>query len=150
LCPYTKVEESFNLQASHDIMEFGISLDALKKYDHFEFPGVVPRTFVGPLLLSLVSWPTSKILVLLIPHLNKFARQYIVILSYSHWISAINSSESNRKLLQMIRYMTYTAVIFRFEVGMLLAIIVLFELWKETLSFFDTLRVGIISGLASL
>ncbi|CAG8450335.1 3620_t:CDS:2 [Gigaspora rosea] len=208
LCPFTKVEESFNLQASHDIMEFGISLEALKKYDHFEFPGVVPRTFVGPLLLSLVSWPTSKTLELLIPHLNKFTRQYIVrfflgistsfalsyfrsyiakyfgyrvsiafgilsacqfhtifwasrtlpnmfafplvIFSYSYWISAINSSESNPKLLSMIYYMTFTAVIFRFEVGVLLAIIVLLELWIGTLKFFDTLRVGIISGVISL
>ncbi|CAG8528951.1 15752_t:CDS:2, partial [Dentiscutata heterogama] len=201
-------EESFNLQASHDIMEFGISLEALKKYDHFEFPGVVPRTFVGSLLLSLVSWPTSKTLELLIPHLSKFTRQYIVrfflgistsfalsyfrssiakyfgyrvsvafgilsacqfhtifwasrtlpnmfafplvIFSYSYWISAINSSESNRKLLPMIRYMIYTAVIFRFEVGVLLAVIVLFELWIGTLNFFDTLWVGVISGATSL
>lgn len=74
----------------------------------------------------------------------------LVIFSYSYWISVINSSESNPKLLSMICYMTFTAVIFRFEVGVLLAIIVLFELWIGTLKFFDTLRVGIISGVISL
>lgn len=62
LAPYTKVEESFNIQAVHDLLTYGIPSnevgETLKtQYDHMTFPGAVPRTFVGAVLLAGCSRP---------------------------------------------------------------------------------------------
>ncbi|KAG5939492.1 hypothetical protein E4U53_007793, partial [Claviceps sorghi] len=67
LSPYTKVEESFNLQATHDILTYGtptsdVHARFLQTYDHFSFPGAVPRTFVGAVLLAGVSQPVIWLL----------------------------------------------------------------------------------------
>ncbi|ODA76568.1 hypothetical protein RJ55_07838 [Drechmeria coniospora] len=60
--PHTKVEESFNMQATHDILVYGTPLSSpgdrfASTYDHFTFPGVVPRTFLGAVMLSGISQP---------------------------------------------------------------------------------------------
>lgn len=60
--PYTKVEESFNIQAVHDILVHGIPTENVnhflaEHYDHVSFPGSVPRTFSGALVLAGLSRP---------------------------------------------------------------------------------------------
>ncbi|TCD62400.1 dolichyl-P-Man:Man(7)GlcNAc(2)-PP-dolichol alpha-1,6-mannosyltransferase [Steccherinum ochraceum] len=57
LAPFTKVEESFSLHATHDVLMYGVLPGALPNYDHFTFPGAVPRTFIGSLLLAWISTP---------------------------------------------------------------------------------------------
>ncbi|KAI4861781.1 glycosyltransferase family 22 protein [Hypoxylon rubiginosum] len=62
VAPYTKVEESFNIQATHDILVYGTPTKDIyhrlsSRYDHFDFPGAVPRTFVGPVMLAGISQP---------------------------------------------------------------------------------------------
>jgi alpha-1,6-mannosyltransferase len=62
VAPYTKVEESFNMQAIHDILIHGIPMENPAQffstnYDHVSFPGSVPRTFTGALMLAGLSRP---------------------------------------------------------------------------------------------
>ena len=62
MAPYTKVEESFNIQAAHDVLVYGTPITDINRkltgsYDHFAFPGAVPRSFIGAVLLSGLSQP---------------------------------------------------------------------------------------------
>ncbi|KAL7424772.1 Dol-P-Man:Man(7)GlcNAc(2)-PP-Dol alpha-1,6-mannosyltransferase [Cryptotrichosporon argae] len=56
VAPYTKVEESFNLHAVHDVLKHGLDF---AKWDHRTFPGAVPRSFLPPVLLGVLTYPFS-------------------------------------------------------------------------------------------
>ena len=61
------MEESFNIQATHDILTYGVPVTQAasrlrEQYDHLTFTGPVPRTFAGPLVLAVVSWPGALLL----------------------------------------------------------------------------------------
>lgn len=56
LAPFTKVEESFNIQAIHDLVEYGLDTS---QFDHVDFPGPVKRTFVGASIVTLFLKPLA-------------------------------------------------------------------------------------------
>ncbi|GAA5982494.1 hypothetical protein JCM10908_006671 [Rhodotorula pacifica] len=61
LVPGTKVEESFTLHAVRDVVVRGHGATALDKYDHVEFAGAVPRSFIPPFLLAKLSEPLLRL-----------------------------------------------------------------------------------------
>ncbi|KAJ3271613.1 dolichyl-P-Man:Man(7)GlcNAc(2)-PP-dolichol alpha-1,6-mannosyltransferase [Terramyces sp. JEL0728] len=89
LAPYTKVEESFNLQAIHDLLY-------QTPYDHLEFPGVVPRTFIGPLLVFPLLLPFKFLEKQYLQTLARIALSLYVSIAYWFLLESIRRRYSKR------------------------------------------------------
>ncbi|CAH8526112.1 unnamed protein product [Schistosoma guineensis] len=95
ICPYTKVEESFGMQALHDLLYLRTNITM---YDHNYFPGVVPRSFLGCLSVAWIVSPLVSVNTLL--GMQKFISQYIVrmCLGLIMALSLINFSHCVKKV----------------------------------------------------
>ncbi|KAJ3785972.1 alpha-1,6-mannosyltransferase subunit [Lentinula aff. detonsa] len=208
LAPYSKVEESFNLHAVHDVLMYGIR--KLDQYDHFVFPGAVPRTFIGSVALAWTSYPIILLLNSCGFVLSKFDLQVIVRLVLttfnafglcflrravsrrfgrptSFYFTIITISQflvpfwmgrtlpnmfalvpvnvasglllsrppnspkpSPENVYTAIAMLTFTAVIFRAELVLLLGPLVLQSLLLRHVSFSGVVKVALVAGLASI
>jgi alpha-1,6-mannosyltransferase len=110
ICPYSKVEESFNMQAIHDLLEHRWLLwgwqSITDNFDHLEFPGVVPRTFIGPLVLSSIVYPFHLAISATV-HLWNNVVEY---LAYSNYIAneKVMSQYVARAVLGTLLWYCYT------------------------------------------
>ena len=97
------------MQAAHDIME----MTSLMNFDHFSFPGVVPRTFLGPLILSTMTLPVHLLLQAMGG--SKFLGQYLTrgLLGFILWLGYIEYAEgikvrfkSGQRIANLCTYLT--------------------------------------------
>ncbi|XP_027396265.1 dol-P-Man:Man(7)GlcNAc(2)-PP-Dol alpha-1,6-mannosyltransferase isoform X2 [Bos indicus] len=136
-CPYTKVEESFNLQATHDLLYHRLDVE---KFDHLEFPGVVPRTFLGPLLIAALSSPAVYTLSLL--ETSKFYSQLVVLLALAAWLQ--------QRWARFIWLSAFVILVFRAELSLLLGLALLLPLCWRKLSLTRALRCAVPAGILCL
>ena len=83
--PYNKIEECFNVNAMHDLLYE----PELFNFDHFEFPGVVSRTFLGALIFTLPLQIFAKVPKMFALLFTRSTLSAIVILSLGFLMKSI-------------------------------------------------------------
>ncbi|XP_063940959.1 dol-P-Man:Man(7)GlcNAc(2)-PP-Dol alpha-1,6-mannosyltransferase isoform X2 [Daucus carota subsp. sativus] len=166
MIPYTKVEESFNVQAMHDIL---YHQHHIENYDHLDFPGVVPRTFIVRLALGCIILLTLRFFRVQIR--NKFGRQVeaffvifvsiqfhmlfyctrplpnilamgLVNMAYGYWFKG--------SFYAALNCLIFATVVFRCDILLLLGPLGLELLLTNSISFWKALRYCIGAALFSI
>ncbi|KAL8721559.1 MAG: hypothetical protein Q9225_001767, partial [Loekoesia sp. 1 TL-2023] len=153
--PYTKVEESFNIQATHDILNYGVwdiafpsksaGLQLKDHYDHL--------TFTGPPELSLVFgmlYAFSIIAIASQKPLEEVLR--IVTLALARLLPRVqNSSGAQTNDPQtFLTIVTITGIVFRSELALLLIPHTLLFLLTRRLSPTSIITSGLVGALIGL
>ncbi len=101
LCPFTKVEESFHTQATHDLLYSPLHL-----YDHKTHPGVVPRSFLPAVILTTPLHPLTALFTKSLVH---FFIRLLLGLAHTHAHFKIYQSLRQQYPAAAIPYCVITA-----------------------------------------
>ncbi|KAJ7715223.1 glycosyltransferase family 22 protein, partial [Mycena olivaceomarginata] len=164
LAPYTKVEESFNLHAVHDVLMYGVAPSSLPNYDHFVFAGAVPPAIYLASSFGLVPSKFELQVIGLYYTLitcsqfhvpfwmgrtlpNMFALKFVRVLADRRAPNTLKPSQ--RSVIVSIASLVFSAVVFVLKLRRSL------ELWSCSqysghITFWRAFTVGAISSLASI